>query len=114
LRYLLAIYMDPKVWDSLAEEERQGVYGGHTELQERIKASGEFIATAAFAEPEKSATVTVRAGVASTREGLFQSASAFCCGYYIVECETDARAAELAGLIPDARYTAIEVRPLIA
>jgi len=35
------------------------------------------------------------------------------CGWYIVQCDTPARAHELAAVIPDARYTAIEVRPIM-
>lgn len=113
MQYLLAIYMNPTVWDALGDDERNGVFSGHAAFQELVKASGEFVATAAFAEPGRSATVSVRDGVTTTRDGLFQPATSFSCGYYIVECDSDARAAEIAALIPDARYTAIEVRPLI-
>ncbi|HYT80174.1 MAG TPA: hypothetical protein VEQ37_13170 [Actinomycetota bacterium] len=34
-------------------------------------------------------------------------------GYYLVECETLERATEPAARIPDAQYTAVDVRPLM-
>jgi hypothetical protein len=40
-------------------------------------------------------------------------AKEFLAGYYAVDCETLGRAVQLAGVIPDARYTAIEVRPVM-
>jgi hypothetical protein len=34
-------------------------------------------------------------------------------GYYAVDCDSPERAHELAAMIPDARLTAIEVRPVM-
>ena len=34
-------------------------------------------------------------------------------GFYLIECDTPERATELAAAIPDARLTAVEVRPLM-
>jgi hypothetical protein len=114
VQYFLALYMDPRVWDALSEGERQAVFAGHLTFQETVKASGEFAATAAFAEPGRSLCVTARDGATEVVGGLYQQTPMFCCGYYIVECSSAERAAELAALIPDARHTAIDVRPIIA
>jgi hypothetical protein len=49
----------------------------------------------------------------SITDGPYVEAKEFLAGYYAVECETAQRAHELAAQIPDARYTAIEVRPVM-
>jgi hypothetical protein len=57
--------------------------------------------------------VRVRDGVPAVTDGPYVEAKEFLAGYYVVECETAERAGELAAQIPDARYTAIEVRPVM-
>jgi hypothetical protein len=49
----------------------------------------------------------------SATDGPYVEAKEFLAGYYAVDCDTVERAVELAGQLPDARYTAIEVRPVM-
>ena len=46
-------------------------------------------------------------------DGPYVEAKEFLAGYYVVDCDSVERANELAALIPDTRYTAIEVRPVM-
>jgi hypothetical protein len=39
--------------------------------------------------------------------------SKFICGYYVVDIASRERAVELAALIPDARYAAVELREIV-
>jgi hypothetical protein len=113
VKYLLLIYMNPSIWESLSDEQREGVFRGHDEFQQLIRESGEMIGTEALADPSNSAVVRVRGGVPAVTDGPYAAADEFCCGYYLVDCETRERAVELAALVPDAQYTAMEVRPLM-
>lgn len=113
MKYMLQLYMDPEVWDSLTEEERNAVYRGHEAFQQTTTETGEFIRTEALAEPEASAVVRVRDGVAAVTRGPVSPSAEFLCGHYIVECASEERAIELAGLVPDAQYTQVEVRPIV-
>ncbi|MCT9932122.1 YciI family protein [Planotetraspora sp. A-T 1434] len=113
MKYLLLIYMNPAVWESLSEEERNEVFRGHDEFQKVIRDSGEMIGTQALADPSESATVRVRDGVPAVTDGPYIEAKEYLAGYYLVECGSKERAIELAGLVPDARFTAMEVRPIV-
>ena len=113
MRYMLLISMNPATWETLSEEEQNTVFRGHEEFQQTTKASGEFVGTEALADPANSATVRVRGGVATATDGPYVASQEFFCGYYIVDCASKERAIELAALVPDAQYTAIEVRPFI-
>jgi hypothetical protein len=57
--------------------------------------------------------VAARDGVPAVTDGPYAEAKEFLAGFYVVDCESAERAGELAALIPDARLTAIEVRPVM-
>jgi hypothetical protein len=113
VKYLLMIYMNPSTWEALTEEERNAVFGAHDEFQKGIKGSGELVGFAALADPSNSTTVRVRGGVPAVTDGPFVEAKEYLAGFYVVDCESVERASELASQLPDARYTAVEVRPLM-
>jgi hypothetical protein len=113
VRYLLMIYMNPTVFETLSEEEQAAVMDAHDEFQKPIRESGEMVGFAALADPSNSKTVRVRDDVPAVTDGPYVEAKEFLAGFYVVDCETVERANELAAMIPDARYTAVEVRPVM-
>ncbi|MDH6124884.1 YciI family protein [Kitasatospora sp. GP82] len=113
MKYMLVMHMNPVLWDGLSEDEQQAVYAGHGDFMKLLKESGELVTTQALAEPEKSTTVKVRDGGPVLSDGPYLESKEFVCGLYLVDVETKARAIELAGLIPDARHTGIEVRQVM-
>jgi hypothetical protein len=114
VRYLLMIHMNPTVFETLSEEEQTAVMDAHDEFQKPIRESGELVAFAALADPSNSKTVRVRDDIPAVTDGPYVEAKEFLAGFYVVDCETVERANELAAMIPDARYTAVEVRPVMA
>jgi hypothetical protein len=113
MKYLLMIYMNDDIFEALTEDERNAVFAGHDEFVPRIKDSGEFVGTAALSNPSQSRTVRVRDGATSATDGPYVEAKEYLAGYYAVDCDSMDRAIELAAMIPDARLTAIEVRPVM-
>jgi hypothetical protein len=113
MKYLLMIYMNDSIWDTLSEEERNAVFAGHDALIKLLRDSGEFVHTAALTNPSQTRVVRVRDGVTSATDGPYIEAKEYLAGYYTVECETPERAVELAAMIPDAKWSAIEVRPVM-
>ncbi|MGW0480435.1 MULTISPECIES: YciI family protein [Nonomuraea] len=115
MKFLLIMHVNPLIWDSLTEEERDEVMNGHGAFMDTVKRSGELLGTAALAEPAQSAVVRVRDGVPAVTDGPYLEAKEYLGGYYLVECESRERALELAALIPDAGVPGlgIEVRPVV-
>ena len=113
MRYLLTLHMNPTLWATLTDDQKNGVYEGHGAFIELITGTGEMVETKALAEPSETKTVRVQDGATRIQEGAFVESEAFLCGYYVVDVETEARAVELAAMIPDAQYTAVEVRKII-
>ena len=114
MKYLLMIYLNPTRFAALPQAERDAVMAAHDDFQKSLAGTGELLGFAALAEPPQSSTVRVRDGVPAVTDGPYVEAKEHLAGFYAVECATVERANELAAKIPDARYTAIEVRPLVA
>jgi hypothetical protein len=114
MKYLLIIMMEPGIWGSLSEKERNGILVAHGRFQREIVEPDELLGPAVLAGPsDDTKTVRVRDGVAEVTDGPCAEATEKFAGCYLVECETLERAIELAAAIPEARYTAVEVRPLM-
>ncbi|MET8846652.1 YciI family protein [Amycolatopsis sp. NPDC004625] len=113
MRYLLTLHMNPTLWGTLTDDQKNAVYEGHGDFIKLVTESGEMVETKALAEPADTRTVRVKGGEAQTTAGPFVESEAFLCGYYVVDVESEGRAVELAAKIPDAAYTAVEVRQVV-
>ncbi|NIH78545.1 YciI family protein [Amycolatopsis viridis] len=115
MKYLLIMHMNPAVWESLTEEDRNAVMTGHGAFIDAIRESGEMISTQALADPSNSAVVRVRDGAPVVTDGPYLEAKEYLGGYYLVDVESRERALELAAMIPDASVEGlgIEVRPVM-
>jgi hypothetical protein len=113
MKYLLMIYMNPQIWESLSEADQQAVFAGHDQLIKLTTQSGELVRGDALADPSQSAVVRVREGQVAVTDGPYVEAKEFLAGYYIMDCDTRERAIELAAMIPDAGFHMIEVRPVM-
>ena len=113
MKYLLMICFAPDTWDGLTEDQRREVFRTHDEFQRLVTESGELVATEALADPSHSVTVRVRAELPMVTDGPFAESKEYLAGYYVLDCENRDRAAELAGLLAEARFGAVEVRPLM-
>ncbi|WP_026360799.1 YciI family protein [Amycolatopsis nigrescens] len=115
MKYVLAMYMNPAVWEALTEEKRNEVMTGHGDFMAKIKASGEFVNTQALSGPGETAVVRVSGGVPAVTDGPFLEFKEFLAGFYMVDVADRERAYELAAMIPDASVEGlgIEVRQVI-
>jgi hypothetical protein len=112
VKYLLLIHMNPDVWETLTQADIDEVMTGHERFIKTITESGELIRTDALGQPADSAVVRVRAGALTVTDGPYVEAKEFLAGFYLVECASKERAIELAAMIPDAKWNAIEVRSI--
>jgi hypothetical protein len=69
VKYLLMIYMNPTLFETLSEDERNEIFAGHDAFQKPLRDSGELLGFAALGDPSTSITVRVR-GVVRERAHL--------------------------------------------
>jgi hypothetical protein len=113
VKYLLLIHLNPTLFETLSEDERNEVFGAHADFEKLTHESGELVASIALADPSTSTVVRTRDGAATVTDGPYVESKEFLAGYYMVDCETRERAEELAALIPDSALTGIEVRAVM-
>jgi hypothetical protein len=113
MKYMLLIYQNPANWTDLPEDERTRVMNDAGEIVNELSESGEWIGGEGLADPSLTKTVRVRNGVPAVTDGPFLEAKEHLVGYCLIDCQTPERAVEVAQRWPDARYWAVELRPLL-
>lgn len=114
MKFMLLIWSNPENWDAMLPSVRQELAGAaiaeHAALDAALIGSGELVVSAGLADPITTRMVRVRDGVVATADGPYTEAKEHLVGYYLVDCESLDRAAEIAARIPDARWDRVEIR----
>jgi len=124
VKYLMLIYSNPETWGhpiflrtaeglAMSDAERVAMTEELDTLLTEIRESGELISVAALADPANATTVRVRNSVRLTTDGPYVEAKEQLAGLFVVDCATPERAEEIAGRFPDARFFAVEMRPIM-
>lgn len=124
MKYLLLIYSNPENWEhpvflrnpeflAMPAAEREALVEQSEVLRRETSESGEFLVAAALADPLTTRTVRVRDGLPVSTDGPYLETKEQLAGYVVVDCESVERAIEIASRIPDARFGAVEVHPIM-
>lgn len=113
MKYLLLIYSNPVTWQALSEEQRDEMMSEADAIMKELQDTGEWAGGYALADPANSRTIRVRAGAPAVTDGPFLEAKEHLAGFCVLECESLERATEIALRWPDARYTGVELRPVM-
>jgi hypothetical protein len=114
VKYMLLIYSNPESWAGLTPEQRDELGRSHQELSRELAEQGLLVSAAGLADPITSRTVAIGEGdTPTTTDGPYAEAKEHLAGFYLVECDTMDEAVGYAARMPDAKYVAVEVRPVM-
>ncbi|MFC6015821.1 YciI family protein [Plantactinospora solaniradicis] len=124
MKYLLLIYSNPENWEhpmflrssealAMSPADRAELVRQADDLYKEIAESGEMVSGTALADSVNTRTVRVRNGVPATTDGPYVEAKEQLAGFFVLDCESLERATEIAARFPDARFGAVEVRPIM-
>jgi hypothetical protein len=124
VRYLLLIYSNQENWEhplflrhpdflALPADEREELTRQAEALRRELIESGELVGGEALADAVHSRTVRVRDGLQVATDGPYVETKEQLAGYFVVDCDRPERASEIAARIPEARFAAVEVRPIM-
>ena len=113
MKYLCLIYEDEKLWEQMAEEDSQKVFGEYAAFNEETGKSGHLLGGHALQPTQTATTIRVRGGKASTTDGPFAETKEQLGGYYLIEARDLNDAIQVAGRIPGAKLGCVEVRPIM-
>jgi hypothetical protein len=113
MQYMCLIYDDETVWQTMPEDQRNGIMGEYMGFTASIRTSGNMVAGDALQPTSTATTVRVRNGETLTTDGPFAETKEQLGGYYLVEAGSLDEAIEWAAKIPGARHGSVEVRPVM-
>lgn len=114
MKYVALVYSNPGAFEALSQSERDELMLEADAYLKEFGESGELLGEGqALADPLNSKTVRVRDGVPAITDGPFAEAKEQLAGYYVLDCESVERAAEIVTHDPAARFWAVEVRPIM-
>ena len=111
---LLALMMGrPVISLSYYHRKNEALMAEMNGLMKELQESGELVGTEGLADPSNTKTVRVQAGLPVVTDGPLAEAREHFGGYLVVDCESLERAVEIAARWPNARFSAMEVRPIM-
>jgi hypothetical protein len=113
VKYLLLIYSNLATWDTMSDEQRNGLMNEADAIMKELHDTGEWVGGSVLADPSNAKSIRVRGGVPAVTDGPFLEAKEHLAGYCVIECESPERATDIAVRWPDARYTGVELRPIM-
>ena len=109
---MLLICRDEQVWDALSPAERQQVYWDTVKIQEELVARGQHLGSAPLYPSSSATSVRVRDGKRLVTDGPFAETREQLGGYMLIDVKDLDEAIAIAGRIPLARTSTVEVRPV--
>jgi hypothetical protein len=110
---MLLIYDNADTRERFFGPEGEGLMAEVDVLMQELTSSGELVGGEALAAPAATKTVQVRDGQPAITDGPLAEAKEHFGGYLIVDVESIERANEIAARWPNARFAAMEVRPVM-
>lgn len=113
MRYLCAVYLEPKTVEKLSPAEGATLDRDSIAYDEELRRSGHYIVSDALQRATTAKTLRVRSGKLSVIDGPFAETKEQLGGFILVEAKDMDEAVELASKIPMAQHGSIEVRPVM-
>jgi hypothetical protein len=121
VRYVILVYGNPANWkhpmflhsEPSTDAERMEMLAQAEAVWEEIDERGERVDSGALGDPILTKTVRTVDGAPVITDGPFAESKEQLAGFFVIECESQERALEIAARFPDTRYAPIEVRPIM-
>ncbi|WP_066369793.1 YciI family protein [Herbidospora mongoliensis] len=111
MKYALMIYGNQAGFAAFSPEDFKTLVERHDAWITKLRETGELLQAQGLEGEEQAKSVRVRDGVPVVTDGPFVEAKEFLASLYIVECTAE-RAVELAAMLPEAEFSAVEIRPV--
>jgi hypothetical protein len=113
VKYMLLICRDEQVWDRLSLTERRQVYADTLAVSEELTARGQYLGGSPLHPSSSATSVRVRDGKRIVTDGPFAETREQLGGYMLIEVKDLDEAIAIAGRLPLARTSTIEIRPVM-
>jgi hypothetical protein len=112
MKYMLLIYVDPKAAPADGSAEQRAEHEAYGAFTQELVSRGGLVSGDPLHGPEAATTVRLRKGETLTSDGPFAETREHLAGYYIIDVPDLDSAIACAAMIPSAKHSAVEVRPV--
>lgn len=112
MKFMLLVHHDEESFGKRSEAERLSMIRESVQLANQLHQNGQYLGAAPLHPTNSTTCVRVRDGKPLVTDGPFAETREQIGGYFLVECENQAEAIEIAKRIPGARIGTVEVRPV--
>jgi len=113
MKYILLIYHDEQAWNRLTGAEHQEIYREYRQLIQELQSNGQYLAGDQLQPTTTASSVRVRNGKQLMTDGPFAETREQLGGFFMIEANDLAEAANIAGRIPSSRMGSVEIRPVV-
>jgi hypothetical protein len=110
-QYMMLVYQEEV--EPAEQARREAELPMYVELHRSLREAGLLVGVQRLRSVDSATSVRIRDGEAEITDGPFAMTKERLAGYYILECADLDQALKLAAQLPPARYSTIEVRPVV-
>lgn len=112
MKFLISIYGSTELWASIPQDQMADIVARTDAHNTELFESGELLFACGVAEQAEAKRVRVDEGVPILTDGPYVETKEYLGSFYIVDCDSEQRALEIAAGMPSAVFRDIEVRPI--
>ena len=113
MKFLALIYADESTWVNATEADMAASFDAHTVFSDAAGKAGALLGGEALEPSNTATTVRVRDDERMLTDGPFAETKEQLGGYYLLEAKDLDEALTWAAQIPEAKFGAVEVRPIM-
>ncbi len=112
MKFVCFVYENAAEMAARTDKQEDTISREHLDYDEKLRAGGHFVFANALQAPPAAKIVRKRDGRITATDGPFVETKEHIGGFIVIEAPNMEKAIELAGNIPSARFSLIEVRPV--
>ena len=113
MKYMLIIYGNQELWNSIDPAEQQRMFAAFDEFNRSHYASGELLGAYGVADAAATKLVRVRDGQPAVTDGPYLETKEYLASWYLIDVDSEQRALEIAAALPSAVHQPTEVWPIL-
>ncbi|GAA0959267.1 YciI family protein [Actinocorallia libanotica] len=113
MKYLLMIYGNQEKWDSIPAEEWPEAIARQDAFNRKYRETGELVGAYGLADAVNARLVRRENGAPAVTDGPYLETKEYMASFYLLDCESEERALQIAAEIPSADQDAVEFWPVL-
>jgi hypothetical protein len=113
MKYLLLIYGNQEKWDAIVAEEWPAAIARQDAFNKKYEATGELLGGYGLSDAVNAKQVRRRDGVPAVTDGPYLETKEYIASFYLLDCESEERALQIAADMPWADQEPVELWPIL-